>query len=312
MSHLNDQRIQQKVDEIKNRFEEKIAKIQENGEQRLQRISQDSPDPNNLEGVLNMTFDVKWKMTSIKFDIPKFTMQRETIIFDVPEVRMELKVMKFNVPATRMIRACLFKKPEITVSKKFPYRVTNRMTCVYGNKPEFYTKTIEIKTDIPQFNTKRKEIKFDKPVVKLETTEIKLNFPQFFLKELSGELREQKRDIDLVGQYMTTEISIAENEMKISLEAEITSELKLIHDEVSEELLKERQNISSYYDDSISKVKSAIKILKENNVNEEVSRLETELSNMVKEYQEILTDIDTALESISQNISESMSELEVA
>lgn len=311
MSQTNEQRIQQKVDEVKKRFEERIAKIQENGNERIQKIGEDSPDPNSFEAGVNATFDVKWKLTSLKFDIPKFTMQKETIKFDVPEVKMELKVMKFDVPATRMVRTCLFKKPEVTVSG-FPPRVTTRMTCVWGDKPEIYMKTIEIKTDIPKFSTKRLEIIFDKPVVKLETTEIKLNLPQFFLKELSGELREQKRDIESVGQDMTSDISKAESEMKISLQSEIASELEKINDEIREELLKERKNISSYYDDAISKTKSAIKILKENNANEEVARLESELSKLVKDFQDILSEIDKGLESMNSTISESMNGLKVA
>ena len=99
---------------------------------------------------------------------------------------------------------------------------------------------------------------------------------------------------------MTSDISKAESEMKISLQSEIASELEKINDEIREELLKERKNISSYYDDAISKTKSAIKILKENNANEEVARLESELSKLVKDYQDILSEIDKGLESMNQ------------
>lgn len=311
MEQTNEQRIQQKVDEVKKRFDERIAKIQENGSGKIKKISEDSPEPSSLEAGVNATFDVKWKDTSIKFDIPKFSMEKETISFDVPEVKMELKTMKFDVPATRMVRTCLFKKPEVTVSG-FPPKVTTKMTCVYGNKPEVYMKTTEIKTDIPKFTTKRQEIIFDKPVVRLETTEIILSIPQFFLKELSGQLNEQKEDIETVGHEMTSEIAKAENEMKFSLESEVANELKKINDELREELLKERANACFYYDDAIAKTKSAIKLLKENNANAEVTRLEGELSKMVSDYQAILTEIDNGIASMNTSISESINGLNAA
>lgn len=309
MSQTNEQRIQQKVDEVKKRFEERIAKIQETGSEKIKKISEDSPEPSAFEAGINATFDIKWKDTSIKFDIPKFSMEKETISFDVPEVKMELKTMKFDVPATRMVRTCLFKKPEVVVRGM---SVTTKMTCVYGNKPEVYMKTTEIKTDIPQFTTKRQEIIFDKPVVRLETTEIVLKLPQFFLRELSTQLNEQKQDIETVGQEMTSEIGKAENEMKFSLESEVANELKKINDELREELLKERANACFYYDDAIAKTKSAIKLLKENNANSEVARLEVELAKMVSDYQAILEEIDNGIQSMNTSISESISGLKAA
>ncbi|MFC7772494.1 hypothetical protein [Flavobacterium sp. GCM10027622] len=309
MSQTNEERIQQKVEEVKQRFEEQIAKIQENGNAKIKKISEESPEPSSLEAGINATFDVKWKETSIQFDIPKFSMEKETISFDVPEVTMELKSMKFDVPATRMVRACLFKKPEVVVRGM---SVTTRMTCVYGNKPEIYMKTIEIKTDIPKFTTKKMEIIFDKPVVRLETTEIVLKLPQFFLRELSTQLNEQKEDLETVGHEMTSEIGKAENEMRFSLESEVANELKKINDELREELLKERDNACKYYDDAIAKTKSSIHILKANNFNSEVARLEAELSKMVSDYQAILEQIDNGIQSMNTSISESINGLKAA
>lgn len=301
MEISNEERIQNKVDEIRLEFEKRIAKIQEEGSNQIQQVAGGSPDPNGLEAVLNATFDVEWKTTSIKFDIPKFSMERADLEFDVPEVKMELKTMKFDVPATRMVRTCLFKKPEITVKR---LKVYTKMTCVYGDKPEVYMKTIEIKTDIPKFSSKRMKISFDKPVVRMETTEIKLKLPQFYFRELSGELKKQQREIEDVGHLMSSEISKAESEMKLSLDLEIASELEKINSEVRDSLIKERKNISTFYDDAISKSKSSIKILKENNAVDEVKKMEDELAILVTDYQKVLDEIDNALKSISFNLVE--------
>ncbi|MGM0943975.1 MAG: hypothetical protein ACQEW9_02265 [Bacteroidota bacterium] len=76
MSHINEERIQSKVEEIRLEFERKVSKIQEEGGSRIQDISKDTPNPSAAEAVLNASFDLEWKITSIKFDIPKFRMER--------------------------------------------------------------------------------------------------------------------------------------------------------------------------------------------------------------------------------------------
>lgn len=304
MSQFNDERIQQKVDEVKRKFEERIAKIQEEGNRRIKKITDDSPDPNAAEAVLNATFEIKSKITSIKFDVPKFSMEREILKFDVPEVKMELKSIKFDVPATRMVRTCLFKKPEFK-SSGFPPRITVKWTCVWGDKPEVYMKTIEIKTDIPRFTSKRVEIIFDKPVVKMETVEIKLHLPQFYVKELSGQFKEQEREVQEVGQELTAEIAKVESEMQLSLQAEVAAEIEKMDEGMREDLMKERNSVCKYYDEAIAKTKAAIKILKENNAIGEVANMEKELSKMVKDYQNILADIDKGLQACSISLSES-------
>jgi|JI8StandDraft_2_1071088.scaffolds.fasta_scaffold00804_21 hypothetical protein len=304
----SNERIQQKLDDVKKQFETRIAKIQENGSERIKKTQQNTPDANTVEAILNIVFEIQWKISSIKFDIPKFSMRKEIIKFDVPEVSMELKTIKFDVPATRMVRTCLFKKPEIRA--RFP-RVKVDWVCVWGDKPEPYMKTVEISTKIPKFSMKKTEIIFDKPVIKLETIEIKLHLPQVFVKQLSGELREQKRELENIGQDMTFEIAQAEQEMKISLQTELTNEIKDINDDIREDILKERENVVRYYDEAISKTKSAIKILKENNANEEVSRLESELSKIVADYKNILIDIDNNLENIGKDMGNAISEIKI-
>ncbi|MGM0943976.1 MAG: hypothetical protein ACQEW9_02270 [Bacteroidota bacterium] len=172
-------------------------------------------------------------------------------------------------------------------------------------------KTIEIKTDILTFNSKRVKISFDKPVVNMETTEIKIKLPQFFLKELSGKLKDQQRDIETVGHQMSSKIFNAEQEMKLSLDAEIALELEKINDEIRQDLIKERKNISAFYDDAISKSKSSIKILKENNAVEEVKKMEDQLAELVLDYQSVLLEIDNTLENINSNMVDIGENLEV-
>ncbi|MBI1225754.1 MAG: hypothetical protein GC192_11005 [Bacteroidetes bacterium] len=298
------ERIQLKVDEIKKKFEERINQIREKGAKRINEINEDAPDPSNVEAALNFTFDVKWRTTSIKFDVPKFTMEREELKFDIPEVRMETEDFSFDVPATRMVTKCVAKKPEFHGLKMY-------WTCIYLDVPEPYMKRVTIKTDIPKFNSRRMEVKFDKPVVRMETTEIKFNLPQFFLKEVSTQIDEHKREIETVSNEMTGEIASAQQEMKTRLQLEISHEIDDLFENMQVELINQRSTISKNYDDAISKLKTSIKTLKENNAIEQVKSLENQLSNIVDEYKATLASLDKALEDLYSQKEEALKSLKI-
>lgn len=285
-----DKQIKQQVEQIKEKFTKRIEEIREKGAERIKQINEDAPDPSNVEAALNFTFDVKWENTSLKFDIPKFTIEREVLKFDIPEVKMETEEIKFDVPSTRMVNKCVAKKPEFY---GFPPKI--KWTCIYTKFPEVYMKRISIKTDVPKFNSKTVEIKFDKPVVEMETLEIKLKLPQFYLKETDAEIEAHSREIEGVAVEMTSDISEARTEMKAMLHSEVANEIDLMFDGLREEILKERNNVSKSYEEVISKTKSTIKTLKENNANKQVNNLENELSKIVDEYINVLRDFDNSL-----------------
>ncbi len=307
---MTDQKIQETVDAIKAQFEKRIEEISKNGSDRINEITDDSPEPNNVEATLNVTFDVKWKTTSIKFDIPKFTNERQTISFDVPTVKMVTKTFSWDEPATRMVTKCIGKKPEF-YCHGFPPKCKVEMTCIYADVPEVYMRRREIKTDIPEFAMKRQEISFDKPVVSLQTIEIKLDLPQFYLRELTGELRDQQNEIEDVSSDMETEITKAQNEMDAKLLTEISAQITTLFSEIRTSLLSERANVSTYYDEAISKMKTTIKILKENNAVDEVGKLEPELSKLVSDYSQILSEIDKSIEDLNLQQIEAIKNLKI-
>jgi hypothetical protein len=292
-------KIQSKVESIKSKYKGRITAIQKEGAERIKQINEDAPDPSNFEAALNFTFDVKWRITSIKFDIPEFRMERETLKFDIPEVRMETESIKFDVPATRMKRVCLFKKPVFRDWKWYS-------ECVYGNKPEIYMKRVEIKTDIPVFNSKRVDIKFDKPVVSMETTEIKMHLPQFYLKQVDVQINEHKEDIEDVASDMTSDLSSVQNSMKTELKIEITKEITALFDDIHKSIMENRNEVCKSYEDAISKTKNSIKRLKENNATAEVQKLETQLANTVAEFESTLDAIDKSLEDLHSQENEAL------
>ena len=292
MSTENDVRIQQKIDEVKSHYEQKIQKIQEEGSEKIDDINDDFEKPSSGELLVNMIFDVKMKTTSFKLDLPKFTMERETIKFDVPEVKMEIKTISFDVPAIRMETKCIAKKPEVKVKG---LKVYTEWTCIYADVPETYMKRVEFKTDIPKFTSKRVEVVFDKPVITMETKEIKFDVPQFFLKEANATMKQHQQDIEEVGQEMTGEIAKVQSEMKLALDSTIGTEVKSIFDEIRLRITKERAQVSKNYEFAISQAKAAAKHLKENNANEEVVAVEADIAKLINDFSKVLEQIDKSL-----------------
>jgi hypothetical protein len=296
MSNQTDPRIQAKLDEVQARFKKRLEEIKADGTRQINEVTEDSPDPNSVEATVDMTFDVKFKTTSIKFDIPKFSKELQKIIFDIPVVKMSTKSISWDVPATKMERRCIAKKPVITCNWK---GCETEMKCMYMDFPVPYMKRMEIKVDMPEFTMKKQELSFDKPVIKLETIEIILKLPQFHLRELSGELKEQESEFKEIGSEMESKVAIAKNEMDQSLITEIAGQVEIIFDEIRKQLIDERANVCSQFDNAISKMKSTIKILKENNATNEIPKLESELSKLVEDYKTVLNEIDLSIEQLN-------------
>jgi uncharacterized protein YdhG (YjbR/CyaY superfamily) len=278
-------KIEEIIQSIKVKFEKRIEEIKARGAKKIDDVQDDTPDPSQVEAILKVTFDVQWKTTSIKFDVPQFTMKTKAISFDIPEVKMELSSIKFDVPRTRMVLKCILKNPF--------------GGCITKTKiPEVYMHTVEIKTDIPKVTSKTMEIKLDVPEIRMDTTEIKLNLPQFYMKSLDGQIKEQEKDIQAVSNEMTGGIAAAEADMKNSLKVNISAELENLFNEMIEEVLAKRESISAQYDNAVAQMKSSIKILKENNATAEVQRLEGQLDKIVKDYTTVVTQIDESIKQI--------------
>lgn len=292
MLQLADDRISVRVSTIEEEYKKRIAEVTFEAAERVQRLQDEEPDPNKFEAVLKVTFDVKWRITTIKFDIPRFSMERENIKFDIPEVRMKTDEIKFDLPSTRMVRKCVFKKPVFRGLKWYS-------ECVYMDVPEVYKKRVTIKLDVPQFNRNRVEVKFDKPVVSRKRVEIKLHLPQFYVKDISAELKEYERKAGEIGEDVNFKMAEIQSEFRAAIESAIGMEIAEIFDETRASLIGSRNEISKNFDAAVSPTKTAIKTLKENNAKNEVARLEGELSRVVSEYELVLNEIDSALREIS-------------
>jgi hypothetical protein len=297
MHSQTDPRVQQVLDDVQARFEEKIKKIKEDGSRRINDVTDSTSNPNSVEAVIDVEIDVNFKTTSIKLSIPKFSKELHKIIIDIPTVKMVTKTLSWDVPATKMETRCIAKKPVVTVSG---LSVKTEMKCIYMDFPVVYQKRMEIKVDMPEFSMKKHEISFDKPVIKFEVAEIKLNLPQFHLKSISGGLQKKEEKFERIGKEMEGQVAVAKKEMDESLLSEVSDQVEIIFGDIRKQLLNERENVSKQFDEAVSKMKNTARILKENNATEELEKIENELSKLVEDYKNVLAEIDSGIEQLNQ------------
>ncbi|GGH69309.1 hypothetical protein [Phaeocystidibacter marisrubri] len=293
----HNEKIQSMIQQIKSKFEERVNTIKQSGANQIEQIEDDNPDPSTVEAILMMVFDVKWKTTSIKFDVPQFSMKLQSIKFDVPEVHMKLKSFKFDIPRTRMVIKCVVGNPF-------------GGGCLVKTKvPEVYMHRVEIKTDIPEFHSKRVEIKLHIPEVSMETVEIKFDLPQFYLRSLDDVLDNQERNIQEVSNEMTADLARAEGDMKIEMKEGLTHEIEVMFSQMTDEVLVKRDEVSDQYEAAIAKTKAAIIDLKKNNATAEVQKLESELGEIVTDFKRIMDDFDNSIVLIHEQKNQTLASL---
>jgi len=271
----------------------KITTIKTKYAAEMEPIIGSMPDPSNFEALVNLEFEVKWKMKTFSFDVPKIYSKREVVKFDIPEVRMERDSIKFDVPATKMERKCAFKKPVFRGWKWYN-------ECVYMHVPVIYKKRIEIKLDVPKFNSKRVDFSFDIPEVKMERTSFSTKIPHFYLRSVTGQISDAQLQIEAIGKRMNEEIQAEILAFKIKIDEAIALEVSSSFDGLRTNMIEQRDGISSSYNDAISASKTAIKSLKAQGAQAKVAELEKALGEVASRYAETIGIIDENLGNLTE------------
>lgn len=278
--------------ELEAKFKAKMAEIKTRYAEEMNSITGEMPDPNTFEALINFSFDVKWKNTKIKFDVPKIYSKRETIKFDIPEVKMKTDSIKFDVPSTKRERKCVAKKPVFRSWKWYS-------ECIYLDVPVPYMKRVEIKLDIPKFNSKRVDISFDIPEIRMERVDVSFKIPHFYLREVRAEIRDKQMELQEVAKRMEAEMNRESEQFKVQIEKIISASIGEQFDDMREKLIEQRNNIQVPFDDAVASGKSAANALRANGATDHLARIEGEISKIVENYKGTMETIDASLNEIT-------------
>lgn len=285
---------QAKIDQITLDFYTKVQEIQTNYEPQKEKIEEDYPNPENWEAALGADIVVTWVDTSLKFDLPEFTMKTQPISFDLPSVTMNLQIISFDVPETFMETTCIAKVPKWYG----PFKV--KMECIYMDVPKVRNKRIEIKLDVPEISSNRVEWTFDIPEVTMKTTEIIMTLPQITVREVSVTIAQKQEAYSSLANEMSKDINDEQLLMQSRMKSEVFLPMANVISEQREKMILQRVEISKSFDFPVQLMKNTINTLKQNNAFEKVSELEVQLAKLVTEYQRALTEVDKAIDELAK------------
>lgn len=191
------------IEAVKDRYEPEIRKLQSEGDQ----LKNDAPNPEVVEAVINVDFEVTWKDQRIVFDFPSVRMKDQRIVLDLPEVRMDLQRIVFDLPAIRMVPKVVGRYPEV----HWPNVVWRDIII---HVPEPYMQRNEIKLDLPSISMKRHEFIFGVPEVKMERVEWTIGLPQFKMiniKAATEKLKQRGKALNDRAQSIAAAMSLEIN-----------------------------------------------------------------------------------------------------
>jgi len=283
-----------KIEKIKSDFDIKVQEIQSKYEPQKDKIEEDYPNPEDWEAALGADIVIKWVDTSLKFDLPQFTMRTQSMSFDLPSVTMRLKTISFDVPETYMETVCITKVP------KWYGPLTVKMECIYADVPKVRSKRIEIKLDVPEIVSNRVDWKFDIPKVEMKTTEIIITLPQITVREVSVTIAQKQEAYSSLATEMSKEINEEQLLMQTRMKSEVFLPIANVISEQRNEMINKREEISKSFALPIQLMKDTINTLKQNNAFEKVAELESQLSALVQEYQKVLIQVDEAIDELAK------------
>lgn len=247
--------LEQQIEQIRADYEPKFEAIKAEG----QKLNDEAPRPNEFEATVNTEFEIHWKRTTIKLDLPEIRWKRRDIKLDLPQVAMKTTSIKWDNPEVYW---------EVTKVGEYPcFKGWKWYSCDIKTKvPQVRMVRREAKFDVPQFSWDTTTMKLDIPEFFTNRTEIKLDLPQFKVKDVKAEIGKQKAAADAIERKAT---ALGEQQ-KADIEAAVRSELAD----------KQAETIAQF-DDGIAKLSTAIDRLKAAGVNPEAVPSESGPQNLV-------------------------------
>lgn len=285
---------QSKIDQITSNFNKKVQEIEEQYQPKKEQIEEDYPNPEDWEAALGADIVINWVDTSLKFDLPEFTMNTQAMSFDLPSVTMNTQTVSFDVPETYMETSCVTKVP------KWYGPFTVKMECIYMDIPKVRSRRIEIKLDVPEITSNRVDWQFDIPEVTMKTTEIIMSLPQITVREVSVTIAQKQEAYGALATEMSRDINNEQVLMQSRMKSEVFLPMANVISEKRAEMMVKRDEISKSFDLPIKLMKNTINTLKENNAVEKVAELEAKLSTLVTDYQRAISEIDKAINQLSE------------
>ena len=231
--------LQQKLAEIKARYQPKLQELSAKGK----KVEDDYRRPGDPELVLGVDFDVEWKDVEMSFDVPSITMEDRRVSLDLPEVTSSRERISFDIPDVRMVDKKVGQYPEI-------YGTTVRWKDIIVSLPEPYMRRVDFSLDLPSVTMRRQEFVLGIPRLTMERVRWVVGLPQFKVTNINVKTTQMKE----AGQALQAEGQQLGEQMK----AEIDAEVAKFKAAMIAAAFATKTEVSNGYNEALGTIKGAI------------------------------------------------------
>lgn len=223
-------------------------------EKKSQDISNDTPNPNNAEAVIDTDFEIKMIRKNFSCSIPQITLKDKKLSFDTPQVTMKLKSIKFKKPVTKMV---IKKTGQYPVFKGFTVKWKDIKTSV----PEVTMEEHEIKTKIPEIKTETTDIITAIPEIKMVKKDMSINLPSVTVKKISAEVKKIEN--------RAKEVSLENEKLQELQNEEFAQTIHKNFECQRTDLIYSRTNLETEFSNSVVEIENSISQIRANGLNPE-------------------------------------------
>lgn len=256
---------------------------------------------------LRISGEIVFEDTHAAFDLPQVTMKRQNISFDVPQVTMKQRNISFDIFEPGFDRVRIGEKPRTVCRNNphFPYqpRCTVSWDPIYANIPVLKKKTQRISTDIPEVRMETAAIALNIPEIAMKRVDMFYKLPRITVKNPipdTGPTEEKGKALEQKANALANRI----NEEA----AQGTSALYGCH---TDQLISQRGEMAKQFDAALEQLSSAISSVTRMGANPESFTTESGTVNLVKQFNDLKSQRETALEKIDAAIKQMRSDGDV-
>lgn len=253
------QAARQRTESVAAKYKSVIAQKTTEYQSRAAQISDEAPEPEPLEAVLDVDITVEMKDEEFFIDLPVVTMKDQTMSMDLPQVTMQETRWSFDVPTIVMRRQC---QPGI------PETVCDTYTDDFGIEwpKDCYTRPgPEICFDVPVPGTERQDWIFQAPEItmgrtewvmsvpefRMETQRIVLGMPQVKVKNVRAGIQKTKDDAENLKNLAASESANLSNAMREEAAAAAAEGMGLVFECQGQQFAASRADTLAKFDSQL-------------------------------------------------------------
>jgi hypothetical protein len=300
----------------------KLETLSDELEAEAKDIKEDTREDTD-DGSVFVTFDIDVEMVeqTVKMHLPKVTMESMTLKMNLPQARGRDKEISYHVPVTVMVRQQIGTHPETICRTEY-----KRIGGVRIPYPHCETVWKPLLADVPKIQMEQRRIVFTYPEITVNETEFIVNLPKFepelktitfktpsiTIRDVRVEARRAEERAKRAELEFNADTKAAVAEFRHDVAMHIKEPHTKMFDCIREDILSQRVEAMSKFENPIAMLNAGIANLKNNETDDDrdqIAELERSREDMIAKSREIDKTFSDALAMLQKSQEDSLQEI---